>query len=381
MNHGSTMTGRLYFNRHANRWQAIVECGHDASGRRKQIFRSAKTKREARQILQKLLRELEDGTHVAPHNLTIAEFMRSYVADHARHTCSARTVESMGYMVERHLVPALGAHRLMDLSPLHLQRYYSAKLDSGLSPTTVRKHANTLHAMLHHAVLMRLLAINPADAVTPPRIVRKEMKFLDAEQSAAMLRAAEGSGLYLPLLLALGTGVRRGELLALGWRDVDFDGGTLVVARTVEEAFGKVSEKEPKTAKSRRRITLPSILMEALRAEHARQAEKTLESPPGEPASDAVLLAPSGGPWRPSAFDRKWRRFKRAEGLAVRFHDLRHSHATQLLAAGVHVKIVSERLGHASVGITLDTYTHALPVLQEEAAEKIDAGLRGALSS
>jgi len=374
------MTGRIYFNRHANRWQAIIECGHDAAGRRKQIFRSAKSKREARQILQQLLRELEDGTHVEPHNLTVAEYLRTYIAEHARHTCSARTVESMGYMVERHLVPALGAHRLMDLRPLHLQHYYSAKIDSGLSPTTVHKHHNTIHVMLRHAVRMQLLAVNPADAVVAPRVVHKEMDFLEAEQSATLLRQLDGTSLYLPVLLALGTGMRRGELLALRWCDIDLDGRTLVVARTLEEAFGTVSTKQPKTVKSRRRITLPSILVDALRAENAKQAEKTLVSPPGDDRSDVVLRAPNGRPWRPAAFDRAWRRFKRNNGIPVRFHDLRHSHASQLLVAGVHVKVVSERLGHASVGITLDVYSHVIPALQEEAAEKIDAGLRAALA-
>lgn len=374
------MAGRLYFNKHRRKWQAIVEFGTDpATGKRRQIFRDAKTKTEAREILRRLLRELEDGAHVEPSTLTVADYLRSYVAEHARHTCSQRTVESMRYMVERHLVPALGMHRLQDLKPLHVQHYNSQKLDSGLSPTTVRKHHDTLHVMLRHAVRMQLLAVNPVDAVIPPRIVRQEMHFLDAEASAALLRDLEGGPLYLPVLMALGTGMRRGELLALRWSDIDLDAGTLVVARTLEEAFGTVSTKQPKTAKSRRRITLPGVVVDALSAEKAKQAEETLASEPGNPRSDVVLRAGSGDPWKPSAFDRKWRKYRRRRGLPVRFHDLRHSHASQLLAAGIHVKVVSERLGHASVGITLDTYSHVIPALQEEAAEKIDAGLRAAL--
>lgn len=374
------MTGRLYYNRHRRKWQAIVECGTDAStGKRHQIYRDARTKAEARQILQKLLRGLEDGTHVEQHNLTVAEYLRSHHADHTRHHSSPHTHQCSGYVIEGHLVPGLGMHKLTELRPMHLQRYYAVKLDSGLSPTTVRKHHNLLHAALRHAVRMQLLAVNPTDAVVPPRVVRKEMKFLDAEQSVAMLRAAEGTPLHLALLLALGTGMRRGELLGLRWCDVDLDGGTLIVAQTLQEAFKELHLKEPKTAKSRRRITLPGVVVEALRIEKARQAEKTLASPLGEPGSDLVLCAPDGGPWWPSNFNRTWQKFKNVNGVKVRFHDLRHSHASQLLAAGVHVKVVSERLGHASVGITLDTYSHVIPALQEEAAEKIDAGLRAAL--
>ena len=374
------MTGRLYYNRHRKKWQCIVECGKDADGRRKQIFRDARTKAEARQILQKLLHDLEDGTHVEPHNLTVAEYLRSHHADHARHHASPRTHECNGYLVEAHLVPGLGAHKLTELRPAHLQSYYSAKLDRGLSPTTVRKHHNVLHAALRHAVRLQLLAVNPADSVVPPRIVHKEMRFLDAGQSAAMLRAAAGTRLYMPLLLALGTGMRRGELLGLRWSDVDLDGGTLIVTQTVQEAFGQLHIKEPKTAKSQRRITLPALVVDALRAYRTEQAKETLARAPRSAESDLVLTSPDGGPWWPSYFNRTWQRFKKRQGLAVRFHDLRHTHATQLLKAGVHPKVVSERLGHASIGITLDTYSHVMPGMQEEAAEKIDAGLRKALA-
>ena len=138
--------------------------------------------------------------------------------------------------------------------------------------------------------------------------------------------------------------------------------------------------KEPKTAKSRRRITLPGVVVDALRAHRAEQAKKTLAREPGYALSDLVLAAPRGGPWWPYNFDRMWRKFKAKQGLEIRFHDLRHTHATQLLRAGVNVKVISERLGHASIGITLDTYSHVMPGMQEEAAEKIDAGLRAALA-
>lgn len=285
-----------------------------------------------------------------------------------------------GYLIEAHLVPGLGAHKLTDLKPIHLQSYYSVKLDAGLSSTTVREHHNMLHAALRHAVRLQLLTVNPADSVVPPRIARKEMHYLDAGESAAMLRAAAGTRLYMALLLALGTGMRRGELLGLRWSDVELDGGTLIVTQTVQEAFGQLHIKEPKTAKSQRRITLPALVVDALRAYRTEQAKETLARAPRSAESGLVLTSPDGGPWWPSYFNRTWQRFKKRQGLAVRFHDLRHSHANQLLAAGVHVKIVSERLGHASVGITLDTYSHAMPALQEEAAEKIDAGLRAALA-
>jgi len=135
-----------------------------------------------------------------------------------------------------------------------------------------------------------------------------------------------------------------------------------------------------KTVKSRRRITLPSVVVDALRVERAKQAEKTLASQPDDDRSDVVLRAPNGRPWRPAAFDRAWRRFKRNNGIPVRFHDLRHSHASQLLVAGVHVKVVSERLGYANASITLDIYSHCTSNMQQEAAEMIDQALAAALA-
>jgi integrase len=313
------VTGRLYFNRHAKRWQAIVELGHDGTGRRRQIFRNARTKAEARLILRTLLREVEDGTHVEPTELSVGEFLRAWHSDHARHHLSARAHESNGFMLERHVIPALGAHKLNKLRATHLEAYYSGKLDSGLSPASVRKHHCILHTALRHAVRLQLIGLSPADLAMPPRVGRSEMKALDEGQAAAMLRAAAGTALYLPLLLAIGTGMRRGELLGLRWADVDLEAGTATVNRTLQEAYGELHLKEPKTTRSRRAVTLPSVVVEVLRAHRAQQARRTLAHEPGWTDPEYVLAAPHGGPWRPSNFDRIWRRFKTKQKLEIRF--------------------------------------------------------------
>jgi len=377
------MTGRVYQRDKSRRdvWQLIIELGRDETGKRRWKYESVHgTKGHAKKVLRQRLNELEAGTFIEPTDLTVAEFLRSWHADHARHHLSARALESNGYTLERHIIPGLGGHKLAKLRAMHLEAYYSEKLDSGLAASSVRKQHDIVHSALRHAVAMQLLATNPADVVVPPRPKRSEMKVLDDAQSAAMLRAAEGTGLYMALMLALGTGMRKGELLALRWPDVDLEAGTLTVNQTLQAAFGELHFKEPKTAKSRRRITLPGIVVDALRAHRAEQAKKTLAREPGYALSDLVLAAPRGGPWWPYNFDRMWRKFKTRQKLEIRFHDLRHTSATQLLKAGVHPKVVSERLGHASIGITLDTYSHVMPGMQEEAAEKIDAGLRAALA-
>ena len=378
------MTTRPYFNKHRERWQAVVELGRDENGKRKQIFRDMpkdkNTKTEAKRVGRLLLNELEAGTYVEPTDVTVAEYLRTYHSEHARHHTAARSHESSGYLLEAHIIPGLGGLKLAKLRPADLQRYYAAQLDSGLAPSSVRKDHNALHSALKHAVRMQLLATNPADFVVPPRVTRKEMKVLDEAQSAAMLHAAEGTDLHMPLLLALGTGMRRSELLGLRWDDVDLEAGTATVNQGLQEAGGQLIVTAPKTVKSRRAVTLPGLVIDALRVHRAEQARKTLAHEPNWTDSEYVLAAPHGGPWRPSNFDRVWRRFKTKRELAVRFHDLRHSHASALVKAGVHPKVVSERLGHASISITLDTCSHVMPGMQEAAAELIDAGLRAALA-
>jgi integrase len=377
-------TFRAHYRPDRQRWEARVEPGRDELGKRRYIQKTTpkdkNTKREALRIGRQILNELEAGTYVEPTDAIVAEPLRSWHAEHARHHLSPRTHESYGYLLEAHIIPGLGGYKLAKLQPAHLQRYYSDRLDSGAAASSVRKEHNILHAAFKHAVMLRQMATNPADLVTPPRPKRTEMHFLTEIEAATTLRAAQGTSLHMALLLAIGTGMRRGEMLGLRWSDVDLDGAALTVNQTLQEAYGEIIFKEPKTTRSRRRITLPGVVVDALRVHRAEQAKKTLAREPGYVKSDLVLAAPGGGPWWPSNFDRVWRRFKTKQKLEIRFHDLRHTHATQLLKAGVNVKVISERLGHASIGITLDTYSHVMPGMQEEAAEKIDAGLRAALA-
>jgi integrase len=207
------------------------------------------------------------------------------------------------------------------------------------------------------------------------------MKVLEDDGVARLLAAVEGTAIHVPVLITLATGMRRGEVLGLRWSDIDFAAGSLAVRQTLQEAEGKRTFKEPKTPKSRRVIALPTVALEALRQHRARQAETKLQLGGRYNDHDLVCTQADGSPWWSSGFDRAFRKArKQARVEDVRFHDLRHTHATQLLKAGVHPKVVSERLGHASIGITLDTYSHVMPGMQEEAAEKIDAGLRAALA-
>jgi integrase len=206
------------------------------------------------------------------------------------------------------------------------------------------------------------------------------MQVLDETETATLLGRLENSRLYIPVLLAITTGLRRGEILGMRWSDVDLSKGSVMVVSSLERTVEGLKFKSPKTHRSRRAVALPPLTIDALRTHRAEQAADRLAIGPNYNDNGLVCPAPGGSPWRPDAFSASFAKaIRRMDVRKVRFHDLRHSHATHLLRAGVHPKVVSERLGHSSVGITLDTYSHVLPGMQQDAVKLIDAALVAAI--
>ncbi|MCE5311457.1 MAG: site-specific integrase [Acidobacteriales bacterium] len=365
-------------------WSIVVELEPRPDGKRRQKWETVHgLKKKAEERLAEILHSMNIGTYVEPAKLTVEEYLAKWL-ETVKVNLSGKTFERYREIATRHLVPALGPILLAKLTPLHIQAYYSKALQSGrldkrqggLSTQTVLHHHRVLRESLRQAVKWQMLVRNPADAVEPPVVQRKEMKALSESETAWLLKAAMGTKLYLPILLTVTTGLRRGELLALRWRDLDLEKGTLAVVRSVEETREGIRFKEPKTAKGRRLISLPLLSLEELRRHLSVQSSerRTLDSVYQD--SDLVLSASDGQIWKPESFTALYFRFTKRIGVSLRFHDLRHTHATQLLKAGISAKVVSERLGHSSVGITLDVYSHVLPGMQEEAAARIDAALR-----
>lgn len=367
-------------------WRITVDMEPDVSGERRRVRETVRgLKRDAEARLAQILADLANGGFAEPTTLTVKDYLARWI-EHVESKVSRKTHHRYSEIVDRHLVPALGSQRLQKLRPLHIQGMYAAALKNGrldgkggLAPRTVLHHHRVLHEALRQAVRWQLLSANPCDAVEAPTPERREMASADADETARLLSAAEGTTLYVPIMVAVTTGLRRGELLALRWRDVDLEGGRLFVTRTVEEVKGELRFKEPKTEKSRRQIRLSPITVDALRLQRKQQAERRLLFGPDYQDNDLVFDAPAGEPWPPMRFSGVYRGLVKRAGLRLRFHDLRHSHATQLLAQGIHPKIVSERLGHSTIALTLDTYSHVLPTMQDEAAEKIDESLRAAM--
>ena len=206
------------------------------------------------------------------------------------------------------------------------------------------------------------------------------MRALDEGETASLLRLLGESRLYMPTMLAVTTGLRRGEILGLRWDNVDLVAGTLTVVQSLEQTKDGLRLKTPKTHRSRRSIALLAMTTTELRLHRAKQAEERLALGPAYEEAGFVCPRPGGAPWTPDVFSTAFAAFVRRSGLSqFRFHDLRHTHASHLLRAGVHPKIVSERLGHSSVGITLDTYSHVLPGMQQDAVKLIDTALEAAI--
>lgn len=290
--------------------------------------------------------------------------------------------------MNKHLVPALGAVSLAKLQPVHVQGYYGDALKSGrrngkggLSAQTVRHHDRVLNVALKRARALRLIATNPIEDVSRPKVERAELQVLEPDETARLLATASTTRVYVPTFLALATGMRRGEVLALRWSDVDLKGGTLQVVQSLEVTDDGLRFKPPKTRRSRRTITLPASVVEVLSDHKARQAEERLQLGLGKDERGLVFAQVSGEPVNPDNFSNEFKRVaKRAGVRPITFHGLRHTHITNLLREGVHPKIASERAGHSSVAITLDTYSHVVAGLQEDAALRIDASLRRMLA-
>lgn len=377
------MQGHIY-RRGKQSWGIVADLSRDAAGKRRQKTLTVRgTKKEAEARLAQMLHELNTGTFVEPAKMSVAEYLKRWLSEYAAHNVARKTYERYDEIVRLHLIPAVGTHRLTGLKPLHIQEYYSAALRSGrcdgnggLSPQTVLHHHRILREALQQAVRWQLLARNPADAVEPPRSAKREMQVLDEEQTAKLLDVAKGSRLSMVIFLAVATGLRRGEILALRWEDIDLDGASLQVRRTLEQARGGLRFKEPKTERGRRLVALGPDAVETLRRHRLEQIKERLALGQSYKNSDLVCARLHGTPFDPSEVTAGFAKLIRSLDLPrVRLHDLRHGHATHLLRLGIHPKVVSERLGHSGVGITLNTYSHILPGMQEDAALRLDRAL------
>ncbi|MBU2009192.1 MAG: site-specific integrase [Chloroflexi bacterium] len=364
-------------------WRLLFDAGRDPqTGRRRQRSVTVRgTKKDAERKLRELLHSLETGSYVKPARVTLGQYLRQWLKGQT----NLRPSTLAGYTskVERHLIPELGQLPLTELRPQHLQAFYQKTLETGriqggrLSSSTVNQCHRILGKALADAVRLELVSRNVALAATPPRPGRHEMRFMNQAETLRFLETARGTDYYPLFYTLLFSGLRRSEALGLRWRDLDLTLGHLSVAQAMHTLKGgEIAFCEPKTAKGRRLVSLPPSLAILLRQhrENHEAVRAALGTTLGD--DDLVFAWPDGRPMLPDTVSHAWEKVAQKAGLeGVRMHDARHTHASLMLAQGVHPKIVSERLGHATIAITLDTYSHVTPGLQEAAARAFEEGL------
>jgi integrase len=365
-------------------WAIVIDT-RDASGKRKRKWHSFRGNKRAAQVeAAKLISEAARGTALDPEKVTVREFLDRWL-EHMSTQVSPRTIEIYRENVQFLILPALGNALLSKLKPDQIAKAYSEALQSGrkrgggLSPRSVGMMHRTLSQALKQAVTWNLLATNPAASCKPPRIERKEMKVHDVGTTAKLIEYAKGGRLYMPIVLFALCGLRRAEVAAIRWSRLALDAASLSVSTSIEQTARGTREKPPKSGRGRT-VAIPSLVVEELRRHRLQQAQELLRLGIRQTDETHVCLREDGSPWPPRLLTNSFVRLIKSSGLPrIRLHDLRHSHATHLLATGVHPKVVQERLGHASIQLTLDTYSHVMPSMQDGAAATIDAAMRKAM--
>jgi integrase len=343
--------------------------------KRKTLY--GKTRGEVSEKLTKAMADRDDGLVFDADNLKVGEYLERWLVDSVLDTVRPTTYERYEQIVRIHVRPALGSVKLKNLTPVHVRGLYREKLEAGLSARTVQYIHVTLHKALKQAVQDGLIPRNATEAVKAPQVRREEMRPLSGDQVKVLLEVARGDRLEALYVLAIHTGLRQGELLGLKWEDVDLESGTLRVRRTLVTAKAGPVLTAPKTKGSRRSVKLTQGAVEALRSHLKHQLQEIDRAGSLWRENGLMFASESGEP-----LDRRYLTscrykalLKRAELPMIRFHDLRHTCATLLLSKNVNPKIVSEMLGHASIAITLDTYSHVLPNMRDQAAAAMEEAL------
>jgi integrase len=331
-------------------------------GRRK--AKSNKSQKVVRDWLQTQRQSIRDQLWTSDDSVTVGEFLGRYLKDVATPSVRARTLQTYRWFIRTHLEPALGTARLSHLTPQQIQSFYSGRLEHGLSPTTVLHIHNFLHKALEQAVRWGLVARNVTDLVDPPSSSPKKPIVWSADQARLFLEKARGHRLYALYVLAIFTGMRQGELLGLQLEDIDWDASAINVSHALLTITGEKQRlSTPKTEQSRRRIVLPTVAKDALER-HCKLQERK---------QGYVFVSQVGTPLQPHSVLDTFKRLTEDAGLPpIRFHDLRHTCATLHLLAGTNPKMVQDLLGHSTIRLTLDTYSHIMPKMQDETAERMN---------
>lgn len=359
------------------KYAIVVDVGRDAFGKRKQRwFSGFNSRKEAEKELPRILIKLQDGELLDNNNITLGKFIKDWINDKKKKdNLSVTTIDGYENIIDNHVIPTIGELKLQNVKPYNMQKYFDLKSEI-LSARTLNNHSRVLISAFIHAVDMELIEKNPMDKVKLPKDKKEETTVLDVEQSKELLEKVQSNQtLKMPVTLALLLGLRRGECLALRWDNVDFQSNTIKITETLEYVKGEYYFNPPKTKKSRRTIAIPQDIIPILKQHKKWQNEMQLKSG-GSWKNEKNLICTnklSGDFIIPTVLSDAFRNFLIKNNLPkIRFHDLRHTNATLMLAAGVSAKVAGNRLGHSSISITMDLYSHVLESIDQDAANKLN---------
>ena len=356
-------------------YQITIEDGYDElTGKRIRYYKNVNgNKREAKSMMHKMIAELAQGNLARKSPKKMGEWMDEWLSNYLPNI-EETTRKGYKTKIRCYIKPAIGDIFVTSLRTEHIQKMINDMKDSGLSPKNIRDTFNNINAALKKAVKLRIIPHNPCDAVELPKLKKYRAAVYPPEMIQKVLNVASGTDMYLPVFLLVMVGLRRGELLALRWENVDFKNNLLKVRYNMVNGEEGCIIKAPKSEAGIRDISLGKDVMDVLALAKAQYEIDALEYGIGFQDLNFVVHKKDGSPIKPDSMTQKWGRFMKANDLPkIRLHDLRHSNATALIQAGVNPRVVQQRLGHSDVNITLNTYTHVLPEMDMEAAEKLDS--------
>lgn len=370
-------------------WQIVIEGDIDpVTGKRKRIYETLKgcTKKQAEKVMVQMLNDMHQGTYIQESSKTIEQFLREWLDTYIKPSKSPTTTRGYVWQVEKYIIPALGKKKLQGLKAIDIQKFYNALAEKSplsgepLSAKTIKNIHMNLQAALSQAVKMDLIKKNPAEHVELPKVRKYKAEVYDADEVQVLLENVIDTDMEVPVALLVGLGLRRGEVLALRWQDVDLEKGKVSIKRNMVKVGKEIIFKDPKIETSIREIELPTTLLKLLQAERKRYVANKLRLGAEFEDNDLVVCWDDGKLIKPDTLSQKFRRLIQTIGLKhIRLHDLRHTNATLMLTYGVNPKVAQQRLGHASISTTMDIYSHVTDKVEKEAAEKLDKGIFEAL--
>lgn len=361
-----------------NKWYIVYYIGKDENGKWKQKWEGSFTsKKEAEKVLRARINELEEGFAVKADNSKTAIYLKHWLNTYCVPRLAINTVKGYKVNIEKHIIPYIGEIKLNNLQPRDIQSMYEKLSASGLSSTSIRYVHNTLHKALVCAVKSQTLARNAADYVYAPTVSKYEVIPLTPEQSRILIESCKGNEIFIPVLLALILGLRRGEVLALQWCDVDFDYQTISIKHSASFINSKLILSDTKSKNSHRTLKISNYMLECLYHHKELQNKWYNEFGGGFNPNNLVICRHDGMPMTPNVLQHMFKDVLKSSNLPnIRFHDLRHTNATLMLRSEVPAKIVSSMLGHSTIGLTLDTYSHVMTDMQASAVGVVEGILK-----